>query len=87
MDLNAAALFVKVVQYGSFSETARQINVPVATVSRKIKELEKDLGVRLLERSTRYLRLTDAGAKFLEYADRAVEAFETGDYRLLIAIK
>ena len=78
MDFNSAALFVKVVQYGSFSETARQTNVPVATVSRRIKELEKDLGVRLLERSTRYLRLTDAGAKFLEYADRGVEAFETG---------
>ena len=78
MDFNAAALFVKVVQYGSFSETARRTNIPVATVSRRIKELEKDLGVRLLERSTRYLRLTDAGAKFLEYAGRGVEAFETG---------
>ncbi|MGF1482199.1 MAG: LysR family transcriptional regulator [Cyanophyceae cyanobacterium] len=78
MDLNAAALFVKVVQYGSFSETARRTHVPVATVSRRIAELEKDLGFRLLERSTRYLRLTDAGAKFLEYAKRGVEAFETG---------
>lgn len=78
MDFNSAALFVKVVQYGSFSETARQTNVPVATISRRIKELEKDLGVGLLERSTRYLRLTDAGAKFLEYADCGVEAFETG---------
>lgn len=71
-------MFVKVVQYGSFSETARRINIPVATISRRIKELEKDLGVRLLERSTRYLRLTDAGTKFLEYAERGVESFETG---------
>ena len=78
MDLNAAALFVKVVQYGSFSETARRTNIPVATVSRRIKELEKDLGFRLLERSTRYLRLTDAGARFFEYANQGVEAFETG---------
>ena len=50
MDLNAVALFVKVVQYGSFSATARETNTPVATVSRRIKDLEKDLGVRLLER-------------------------------------
>lgn len=78
MDFNAAALFVKVVQYGSFSKTARRTNIPVATVSRRIKELEKELGVRLLERSTRYLRLTDAGAKFLEYVERGVEAFEIG---------
>ena len=78
MDLNAAALFVKVVQYGSFSETARRTNVPVATVSRRIKELEKDLGFRLLERSTRSLRLTDAGARFFEYANQGVEAFEIG---------
>ena len=78
MDLNAAALFVKVVQYGSFSETARRTNIPVATVSRRIKEIEKDLGIRLLERSTRHLRLTNAGARFFEYATQGVEAFETG---------
>lgn len=78
MNLNAVALFVKVVQYGSFSETARRTNIPVATVSRRIKELEQDLGFRLLERSTRYLRLTDAGARFLEYAHLGVEAFEIG---------
>ena len=70
MDFNSAALFVKVVQYGSFSETARRINMPVATVSRRIADLEKDIGVRLLERSTRYLRLTEGGTAFYEYAAR-----------------
>ncbi len=78
MDFNAVALFVKVVQYGSFSETARRTNIPVATVSRRIKELEEDLGFRLLERSTRYLRLTDVGTNFLNYANQGVEAFEIG---------
>lgn len=78
MDFNAAALFVKVVQYGSFSETARRINTPVATVSRRIADLEKDLGVRLLERSTRYVRLTAGGTAFYEYAIRGLEAFESG---------
>lgn len=78
MDFNAAALFVKVVQHGSFSETARRTNIPVATVSRRIKDLERELGIRLLERSTRYLRLTDAGAKFLEYVACGVESFEMG---------
>lgn len=78
MDLNAAALFVKVVRYGSFSETARRTNIPVATVSRHIKQLETELGFRLLERSTRHLRLTDAGTSFLDYASQGVEAFESG---------
>lgn len=78
MDFNAVALFVKVVQYGSFSETARRTNIPIATVSRRIKELEEDLGFRLLERSTRHLRLTDAGTSFFNYANQGVEAFETG---------
>lgn len=78
MDFNSAALFVKVVQYGSFSEAARRTNTPVATVSRWIAELEKDLGIRLLERSTRHLRMTLAGTTFYEYAVRGFEAFETG---------
>ncbi|WP_019503020.1 LysR family transcriptional regulator [Pseudanabaena sp. PCC 6802] len=78
MDLNSAALFVKVVQYGSFSETARQTNTPVATISRRIADLEKELGVRLLERSTRHLRMTQAGAAFYEDAARGLEAFEMG---------
>ncbi|MHC5934931.1 LysR family transcriptional regulator [Nostoc sp.] len=77
MDFNSAALFVKVVQYGSFSETARRTNTPVATVSRWIAELEKDLGIRLLERSTRHLRMTQAGTTFYEYAARGFEVFET----------
>ncbi|MEH2236109.1 LysR family transcriptional regulator [Nostoc sp.] len=78
MDFNSAALFVKVVQYGSFSEAARRTNTPVATVSRRIAELEKNLGIRLLERSTRHLRMTQAGTTFYEYAARGFEAFETG---------
>ncbi|MEN8445674.1 MAG: LysR family transcriptional regulator [Cyanobacteria bacterium J06555_13] len=78
MDYNAVALFVRVVQYGSFSETARRTNIPVATVSRRIQELEKTLGVRLLERSTRHQRLTDAGTSFWQFANQGVEAFETG---------
>jgi DNA-binding transcriptional LysR family regulator len=78
MDFNSAALFVKVVRYGSFSETARRINMPVATVSRRIADLEKDLGIRLLERSTRHLRLTGSGTAFYEHAARGLEAFESG---------
>ena len=57
-DLNALLIFAKVVDANSFSEAARRLQMPISTVSRRIAELEDQLGVRLLERSTRSLRLT-----------------------------
>jgi DNA-binding transcriptional LysR family regulator len=75
-DLNALALFAKVVQAASFSEAARRLKMPISTVSRRIAELEDELGVRLLERSTRNLRLTELGAEVLEHAIRSAELRE-----------
>lgn len=72
-DLNSLMIFAKVVEVNSFSEAARRLNIPVSTVSRRIADLEDQLGVRLLERSTRNLRLTDVGAEVLEHARRSVE--------------
>jgi DNA-binding transcriptional LysR family regulator len=50
--------------------------MPPSTVSRRVTELEKRLGVRLIERSTRSLRLTDIGSEVLEHAQRAMELSE-----------
>src|SRR6201997_3817933 len=72
-DLNSLALFAKVVESESFSGAARRLKMPTSTVSRRIAELEDQLGVRLIERSTRRLRLTDAGSEVLEHARRRVE--------------
>ena len=77
-DLNSMALFAKVAEHNSFSETSRRIGVPVSTVSRRIGELEKSLGVRLIERSTRKLRLTDLGQEFYQYCRRGLEEFDAG---------
>lgn len=76
-DLNALVVFAKVVEASSFSEAARRLKMPVSTVSRRIAELEDQLGVRLLERSTRGLRLTDLGAEVREHAARSAELSET----------
>ncbi len=57
------AVFARVVDAGSFSAAAHQLGSTPSTVSRQIKRLEEKLGVRLLERSTRRLRLTDSGAQ------------------------
>jgi DNA-binding transcriptional LysR family regulator len=72
-DLNALVVFAKVVEANSFSEAARRLKMPISTVSRRIAELEDQLGIRLLERSTRSLRLTELGAEVLEHAIRSAE--------------
>jgi DNA-binding transcriptional LysR family regulator len=76
MDLNALVVFAKVAETNSFSEAARRLGIPVSTVSRRVAELEDQLGVRLLDRSTRNLRLTDLGSEVLEHALRSVESVE-----------
>lgn len=74
MDLNAAQMFVSVVQAGSLSAAALRLGVPLPTLSRRIRELERELKVQLLERSARGTRLTDAGTRLYEHASRGVEA-------------
>src|SRR5258708_1694061 len=75
-DLNALTIFAKVVEASSFSEAARRLKMPISTVSRRIADLEDQLGVRLLERSTRSLRLTDVGSEVLGHAQRCAELSE-----------
>ena len=75
-DLNALLIFAKVVDATTFSEAARRLGMPISTVSRKVAELEDELGVRLLERSTRRMRLTDIGAEVLDHAQKSVEVSE-----------
>jgi DNA-binding transcriptional LysR family regulator len=78
-DLNSLMIFAKVVEANSFSEAARRLSMPTSTVSRRIAELEAQLGVRLLERSTRSLRLTDVGSEVLEHAQRSADLGDAVD--------
>src|SRR5580698_1153171 len=78
-DLNSLMIFAKVVEAKSFSQAARLLKMPTSTVSRRVADLENELGVRLLERSTRSLRLTDVGSEVLEHARHTVELNEAVD--------
>jgi len=61
MNLDSLALFAKVAEVNGFSAAARHLSMPIATVRRRIAGFEDELGVCLLERTTRGLRLTDVG--------------------------
>jgi DNA-binding transcriptional LysR family regulator len=65
LDLNLVAVFIKVVAAGSFTAAAAALGLPKSTVSRAVSRLEDTLGVRLLQRTTRRLGLTEAGQSYL----------------------
>lgn len=61
MGLNQVTVFVSVVETGSFSAAAKQLSLPVSTVSNRVSRLETQPGATLLRRTTRRLSLTEAG--------------------------
>jgi DNA-binding transcriptional LysR family regulator len=71
--LESMSILIAVVDAGSFSAAARQLKIPLATVSRKVAELESYLGTRLLKRSTRQLALTEAGLSYVATCRRILE--------------
>jgi DNA-binding transcriptional LysR family regulator len=72
LDLNQVFLFVEVVRMGSFAAAARRLGKPANSVSRHIRQLEADVGNRLIHRSTRKLTLTAAGRTFFDRCESAV---------------
>lgn len=72
-DLNDVAVFVAVVDAGSFTRAAERLKVSRPAVSKQVSRLEESLGVRLLNRTTRRLSLTEAGRIFHERASRGLE--------------
>ncbi len=71
--LDAMALCLEVSRAGSLSAAGRNLHMPLATVSRKIADLERHLGTRLFTRSTRRLDLTDAGRDYAAACRRVLE--------------
>lgn len=77
--LDAMSVFATIVDAGSLSAAGRRLAVPLATVSRKLADLEAHLGTRLLARSTRRLVLTDAGRDYLEACRQILEQVDEAE--------
>lgn len=77
-ELTHIVSFARVVKAGSFAGAARQLSVTDSVVSKHVAKLERALGVRLLNRNTRKLSLTEAGAAYYEHCTRVIGELERG---------
>jgi len=79
MDLNRVQIFAQVVEQGSFTAAANTLGVTKATISRKVAELEADAGVQLLYRTTRALKLTEAGSEYYNHIHRILSDLQQAE--------
>lgn len=75
-DLNDLVIFAKIVQYGSLTAAADALDIPKSNVSRRLSRLEMEMGVRLVERTTRKLHLTEVGSLYYDHCRRILEEIE-----------
>ncbi|RZI79134.1 MAG: LysR family transcriptional regulator [Pseudomonas sp.] len=75
-------VFVTTVEAGSFSAASRQLDISPALASGAVQRLERSLGIRLFVRSTRKLRLSDDGQRYLPHARQVLEALSEGELAL-----
>ena len=78
-DLNDLACFAAVVRHQGFSPAARALGIPKSHVSRRVARLEEQLGVRLLERSTRKVSATEVGRQYYQHCRAMVAEAEAAD--------
>ena len=78
-DLNDIVCFTAVARHNGFSAAARALNRPKSSISRQVDRLEARLGIRLLERSTRKVRLTEVGSEYCARCQAALDDLERAD--------
>lgn len=82
-DLNDMYYFARIVEEGGFSAAGRALNMSKSHLSRRLSALEARLGLRLLQRSTRQLRLTPAGERYLAYCQTIAQTAHEADQSML----
>jgi DNA-binding transcriptional LysR family regulator len=83
IDFNEISVFVAVVEAGSFTRAAKQLEIPISTTSARVSSLEKRLGITLLQRTTRQLKLTQAGKDYFDLCVRGLADIERAEDFLL----
>ena len=83
LNLDDTQLFIQVIEHGNFSRAAEYCGIPKSTLSRRIRELENSLGVRLIHRTTCHFTLTELGEKFHDRALRLLQEVE--DTKLMLS--
>src|SRR6185437_14183784 len=81
-DLNELQIFVQLAQTRSFTAAARLLDLPKSSVSRSLARLESRLGVRLVERTTRHVNLTEEGRIYFDRCERVIEEAEQADIEI-----
>ena len=84
-DLNDLALYAAVVRHKGFTAPGRALSVPKSKISKRIAALEEQLGVRLIERSTRKLAVTDIGQSFYERCEAVLSGVEAAEAVVAVA--
>jgi len=79
IDLNELQIFAQVSKIQSFTLAARDLGIPKSTVSRAVARLESRLGIRLVERTTRKVTMTEAGELYLSHCERMIEEAEQAE--------
>lgn len=82
MNLKEVLVFAQVVRSGSFTAAARELGMQKSSASRRVSDLEERLGVRLLQRTTRTLQLTDEGRIYYEHCQRALAELDEAEEAL-----
>lgn len=82
IDLNRIQMFAQVVEQGSFTKAAKVLGLTKATVSRKVAELESDVGAQLLFRTTRALKLTETGSRYFNRIQHVLLDLHTAEKQL-----
>ena len=78
MEINILAEFVRLVETGSFQETAEKMNIAQSTLTKHIHKLEEELNIPIFDRSQRSARINDYGQQFYPYAQQIVQLYSEG---------
>lgn len=83
MNIEFLRNFINLIKYESFSGLAKDLSISQSTLSHQISQLEEELGVKLINRTTRKFKLTEEGTIFLDYAEQIIDLYDSCKQELL----